>query len=84
MKTAGVILLVLVILLLSLPLGMGMAMTDCPSPLAPCATVSALCLAILIASALLCLTFLGTPAMRYRAIHSVLLSRSLDRPPHSV
>ncbi|CAN5153895.1 hypothetical protein BH20ACT24_BH20ACT24_03800 [soil metagenome] len=78
------VLLILVILLLSLPLGMGMAMTDCPSPLAPCATVSEFCLALLAASVLLFLAFVGTPAMRYRVIHSLLLSPSLDRPPRAI
>jgi hypothetical protein len=84
-KRVLAVLLILLVLLIALPLGMGMAMGACPdSQMSLCPSAAGTCAAIVGLLVLALIMVLGTIRQRAALAPSLLLVRSLDRPPRSV
>jgi hypothetical protein len=79
------VLMILLVLLVAIPLGMGMAMGACPdSQMSLCPSVAGTCAAIVGLLVLVLIMVLGTIRDRAALAPSLLLVRSLDRPPRFV
>lgn len=79
------VLLILLVLVLALPLGMGMAIGACPdSQMSLCPSAAGACAAIVGLLVLVLIMVLETVRERAALAPSLLVVRSLDRPPRSM
>ncbi len=83
MRALAIIALVLLVLLLVIPLGVGVAMTGgCPECRSPGASPGVgMCLALLASLMIVALGFRELARATASSSHSLLLGRSVERPP---
>lgn len=86
LRALAIVALVLLVLLLVLPLGMGMAMTGgCPECQPPGGSPGlGMCIALLASLMIVALGFRELARATASSSHSLLLARSVERPPQQL